>query len=94
MIHHEGEDACQRFRRAGHDQGGQVRPVVCLVKGQHARLHAVHDEIGELMKAWHASASEIEGKALTLALKIFALLVNDYMTLREEQVLWPRAASV
>jgi hypothetical protein len=46
MIHHERQEACRRFRRSGHDQDGhgQTRSVVRLVKGQHAKLHAVYDE--------------------------------------------------
>jgi hypothetical protein len=83
MIHHERQEACT-----------QAHPVVRLLNGQHARLHAVHDEIGMLMKAWHASASEIDAKSLALALRKFASLLNDHMALREEQILWPRTASL
>jgi hypothetical protein len=96
MIHHERQEACRRFHRSGHDQDGhgQTRSVVRLFKGQHAKLHAVYDEIGALMKAWRASASEIDAKSLAIALKRFAFLLNDYMALREEQILWPRTASL
>jgi hypothetical protein len=83
MIHHERQEACR-----------QTRSVVRLVRGQHARLHAVYDEIGTLMKAWHGSASEIDAKSLAHALRKFASLLNDYMALREEQILWPRTASL
>jgi hypothetical protein len=36
------------------------------------------------LKAWRASASEIDAKSLAIALKRFAFLLNDYMALREE----------
>jgi hypothetical protein len=71
-----------------------TRSAVRLVTGQHARLHAVYDEIGALIKVWRVSASEIDAKSLALALREFASLLNDYMSLREEQILWPRAAAL
>lgn len=96
MIHHERQEACRRFHRSGHDQDGhdKTRSAVLLAKGQHAKLHAAYDETGALMKAWRASASGIDAKSLALSLKRFAFLLNDYMAVREEQILWPRTASL
>jgi hypothetical protein len=96
MIHHERQDSCRGFHRSGRGASGRARAdsVVPLVMGQHAKLHAVYDEITSLMQTWRASASGLDAKSLALALERFTSLCNEHMALREEQVLWPRAASL
>jgi hypothetical protein len=46
------------------------------------------------MRAWRASAGGRDARSLALALERFAALCSEYLALREEQVLWPRAASL
>jgi hypothetical protein len=96
MIHHERQDSCRRFYRPGRGAGGRARAdsVVPLVKGQHAQLHAVYDEVTSLMQTWRASASVLDAKSLALAFERLTSLCNEHMALREEQVLWPRTASL
>jgi hypothetical protein len=94
-IHHERHEDCSRFYHSGDgDDGRDHADSGCsLVTGLHARLHAVYNQISARMRAWRATASDVDAKSLALALECFALLLSDFLAEREEQVLWPRTAA-
>jgi hypothetical protein len=88
VIHHEREGWCRGWGGPGGGGGGAV------ALGRHARLHEACDEVSGLMRAWRASAGGRDARSLALALERFAALCSEHLALREEQVLWPRAASL
>ena len=50
-----------------------------------------HGCVSAGMRAWRATVSEVNDKSL--AIEHFAFPLNDFLAVREEQVLWPRTAA-
>jgi hemerythrin-like domain-containing protein len=84
--HHRGEDDLlwpRLLQRAPEE----ARPVIELMRAQHATIAALAAEIQTELKAWHASAASVRGEALSGALDRMIPVLAEHTRSEEQRAL-------